>query len=369
LSTPPAFLERYELALQAGARARDPAQEQVAQRLHTLESCLRAQTVPSGLRTWLASLRPRRRYDASCRGIYLWGTVGRGKTWLMDLLHAGLPPQQCQRRHFQHFMRDIHARLAKLRRQQRPLDRVAAQLARQAQVWCLDEFMVQDISDAMILHGVLDGLLQRGVVLVMTSNTPPQRLYEGGLQRERFLPAIALLTRQLDVLEMAAGIDYRLRELQNAQTWLPALRAESTARMRELFQRLAGNAAIDTSGTLLVEDRPVATMCHADGLAWFTFAALCDGPRSAQDYIAIARNTHTVFLSDVPVFDNLNDDAARRFIALIDELYDQNVKLVVSAAAEPAALYRGERLAGQFERTASRLIEMRSSQYLAQARQ
>ena len=242
-----------------------------------------------------------------------------------------------------------------------PLERVAAQFASEARIWCLDEFMVQDIGDAMILHGMLDGLLRRGVVLVLTSNTPPQRLYEGGLQRERFLPAIALLVRHLDVVEMGAGDDFRQRQLAEAELYLDAGADGTTARMLDLFERLAGKAAVDRGGAMQVEDRSLATRAHAGGMAWFDFATLCEGPRSADDYIALARRLHTLFLSDVPVFDGGNDNAARRFIALIDELYDQRVKLVVSAAAEPAALYRGERLQAPFQRTASRLIEMRNA--------
>jgi cell division protein ZapE len=263
--------------------------------------------------------------------------------------------------HFQHFMREVHARRRGLGGAERPLDRIASQLARTARAWCLDEFMVQDIGDAMILHGVLEGLLRRGVVLVITSNTPPQRLYEGGLQRERFLPAIALLTRLLDVIEIGAGVDYRRQQLARAETWLDSGDASAAARMHALFERLAGTGAVDRERTMLVEDRTIPARAHAGGMAWFDFAALCEGPRSADDYIALARQLHTVFLSGVPVFDGSNDDAARRFIALVDELYDQRVRLVIAAAAGPAALYRGERLRGAFERTASRLIEMRQA--------
>jgi cell division protein ZapE len=267
--------------------------------------------------------------------------------------------------HFAHFMREIHVRRRTLGGHERPLDRMAGMLAKAARVYCLDEFMVQDIGDAMILHGVLEGMLRRGVVLVMTSNTEPSRLYEGGLQRERFLPAIALLCRELDVLQVGAGTDFRQRQLQAASTYLPADEPDSGERMAALFQRLAGAAAVDPATSMSIEDRPIQTLCHAGRMAWFSFSALCEGPRGADDYIAIARSLHTVFLSGVPVFDGSNDDPARRFIALIDELYDQHVRLVISAAAEPAQLYRGERLRAAFERTSSRLIEMRSADYLA----
>jgi cell division protein ZapE len=265
-------------------------------------------------------------------------------------------------------MREIHVRRRTVRGQERPLDRIAGLMARSARVYCLDEFMVQDIGDAMILHGVLNGLLRRGVVLVITSNTPPERLYEGGLQRERFLPAIALLCRELDVLQVGSGADYRQRQLQSTPTYLPAKDSGSTARKAALFRKLAGTADLHRATTMIIEDRPLDTVYHADRMAWFGFSALCEGPRSADDYIAIARSLHTVFLSDVPVFDNSNDDPARRFIALIDELYDQHVRLVISAAAEPAELYRGERLKEAFSRTSSRLIQMRSATYLAQER-
>jgi cell division protein ZapE len=351
------LLDGYEQALRGEARATDPAQRAVAARLDALDQCLDATPPPAAWRLKLGMLRGRQTYPLTCRGIYLWGGVGRGKTWLMDLFAQGRE-QDCRRLHFQHFMREVHALRRGLAGNERPLDHVAAKLARSARVWCLDEFAVQDIGDAMILHGVLDGLLRRGVVLVLTSNIPPQRLYEGGLQRERFLPAIALLTRLLDVVEMGAGEDFRQRLLAQAQTWFRADDPATPARMRELFGRLAGRA-VDSGGTMLIEDRPIATLAHAGGMAWFGFTELCEGPRSADDYIALARQLHTVFLSGVPVFDGGNDDAARRFIALIDELYDQRVKLVIAAADEPASLYRGERLKAPFERTASRLVEMR----------
>lgn len=355
------LLARYEQALRDDARVVDPAQARVAARLDALERCLDATPATAAWRRWLRAATGTQSYAVSCRGIYLWGGVGRGKTWLMDLFVAGRTPGQCRRLHYQHFMREVHARRRGHAGAERPLERVAAQLAGEARVWCLDEFMVEDIGDAMILHGVLDGLLRRGVVLVLTTNTPPQRLYEGGLQRERFLPAIALLTRMLDVLEIGAGDDFRRRQLAQAETWLDASAPATMPRLRALFERLAGRAALDSGGSMLVEDRPIATVAHAGGMAWFDFAELCEGPRSAADYIALARRLHTLFLSGVPVFDGGNDDAARRFIALIDELYDQRVRLVVAAAAEPTALYRGTRLRGPFERTASRLIEMRTA--------
>jgi cell division protein ZapE len=354
------LLARYERSLSAEARVEDAAQRAVAQRLDALDRCLDATPPPPRWRRRMQALFGRQLYPVTCRGLYLWGGVGRGKTWLMDLLAEGRDGRDCRRMHFQHFMREVHARRRSLAGGERPLERIAAQLARTARAWCLDEFMVQDIGDAMILYGVLDGMLRRGVVLVLTSNTPPQRLYEGGLQRERFLPAIALLTRMLDVLEIGSGADYRRMQLAQGQMWFDSADPATPARMRALFERLAGAAAIDRGDAMHIEERPIATRAHAGGMAWFDFAALCEGPRSADDYIALARRLHTVFLSGVPVFDGTNDDAARRFIALVDELYDQDVRLVIAAAAGPAGLYRGERLRAAFERTASRLDEMRT---------
>ena len=359
------LLQNYEQALQAEARVADPSQRVIAERLDSLARCLLLQPTPSRLRRWLVGLRIERHAPVACRGLYLWGPVGRGKTWLMDLFHSGLPPRTARRMHFAHFMREIHSRRRRLGGMERPLDRIAGLLAKSARVYCLDEFMVQDIGDAMILHGVLDGLLRRGVVLVVTSNTAPEQLYAEGLQRERFLPAIALLGRHLDVLPIGAGLDYRQRQLQSAATYLLSQDAPSTDAMRALFQRLAGAAAVDSAATMNIEGRPIHTLCHAGAMAWFSFRDLCEGPRSSDDYIAIARRLHTVFLSDVPLFDGNNDDPARRFIALIDELYDQHVRLVIAAAAEPDGLYRGERLRAAFARTSSRLIEMRSAAYLA----
>jgi cell division protein ZapE len=362
------LLLRYERALADESRARDPGQEHTVLQLAGLSDCLDDTGPLRHLRMRAAGLLHLwrgARYEPCCRGIYLWGPVGRGKSWLVELFQQQ-QARHSRRLHFQHLMRDVHAALARMRRRERPLDLVAAQMAARARAWCIDEFEVTDIADAMILHGLVTALLERGVVLVMTSNTPPERLYAGGLQRERFLPAIALLERQLDVVELAAGPDYRLRQLEATGTYLASQAPDTTSRMRQLFEQLAGRG-IEQSPDMVIEDRAVATRARTDHMAWFDFTALCEGPRSAADYIAIAQRLHTVFVSDVPRFDGSNDDAARRFIVLVDELYDRRVRLVVSAAAEPDGLYAGERLRGQFERTASRLMEMRTAGYLGAA--
>lgn len=362
------LLQRYERALADESRVRDEGQQAAVQRLAGLSDCLDSTDPIRRLRMRVAGLLHLWRgvrYDAGCRGIYLWGTVGRGKSWLVDLFQQQ-QARHSRRLHFQHLMREVHAALGRLRRRERPLDLVAAQMASKARVWCIDEFEVIDIADAMILHGLVTALLDRGVVLVLTSNTPPGRLYAGGLQRERFLPTIALLERQLDVVELAAGPDHRLRQLAANDTYLLSSDPRTHARMQELFMRLAGAAGLGEK-MLMIEGRPVQARGHVGGLGWFDFAALCEGPRAAADYIAIAAQLHTVFLSDVPRLDAASDDAARRFIVLIDELYDRRVRLVVSAAAEPNQLYSGERLRGQFARTASRLMEMRTAGYLEAA--
>jgi cell division protein ZapE len=298
------------------------------------------------------------------RGLYLWGGVGRGKTFLMDLFFASLPFAERRRQHFHHFMHDVQAQLADLRNERDPLELLAARLAQDIRVLCFDELQVTDIADAMILGGLFRGLLQRGVTLVATSNMPPPELYKDGLQRARFLPAIELLERRLEVLRLGGTTDYRLRELTGAGVYLPAGEPATPARLAQLFDRLGGHGT-RAGGNVLIEGRPIAVVRESPGVAWFEFAALCGGPRSADDYIEIAREYGSLIVSDVPVLEALDDDAARRFIELIDELYDRNVNLIVSAAAPPGDLYRGERLRAPFERTVSRLIEMQSAQYLA----
>jgi cell division protein ZapE len=370
LSPAQALQLAYERGVQR-ALTDDSAQRQVLARLGQLADCLQATPPDSSLRRWFFSRWPERFGLQPCRGIYIWGGVGRGKTWLMDLFCDQLAPGVVQRFHYQHLMREVHRQLARGRGRERPLRAVAASFARRARVLCVDEFAVQDIGDAMLMDGLLDGLLRQGMTLVCTSNIAPRRLYEHGLQRARFLPAIELIERRLDVVEIGAGLDYRLRELQGSATWFSSVDPASEEKMRQLFVALAGGAA-DRAGagrTLEIEGRKLPVRAATHGMAWFDFAALCAGPRSASDYIALADELHSLFLSDVPVFHETDDDAARRFISLVDELYDRGVKLVASAAAEPDQLYRGERLHAVFTRTASRLVEMRSQEYLGRAHQ
>jgi cell division protein ZapE len=296
--------------------------------------------------------------------LYLWGGVGRGKTWLMDLFFASLPFSERRRRHFHRFMHDVHDELKRLKQQRSPLDHIAAAIARDTRVLCFYELFVSDIADAMILRGLLQGLLRRGVTLVATSNVPPRELYQDGLQRQRFLPVIALLEQQLEVLPVAGPSDYRLRQLRQAGTYLVAGATDEAARLDALFRELGG-AGAQQGGTLQIEGRPIAVIRVGHGAVWCAFGALCAGPRSQNDYIEIAREFQAVFVSHVPVLDAEHEDEARRFVALVDELYDRNVKLVVSAAAAPAQLYQGTRVRALFARTVSRLTEMQSEEYLA----
>ncbi len=306
---------------------------------------------------------PRRR--APLRGLYLWGGVGRGKTFLVDEFFAELPLAAKRREHFHHLMQQVHAALRRHRDRPSPLEQVAGEIAAGARVLAIDEFVVGDVADAMILGTLLEALFRRGVTLLATSNLPPGKLYAGGLQRERFLPAIALIERHCRVMELDGGVDYRLRQLEGATLWFGPAAGGAEAQMAAEFERLADRPG-ERDVRVQVEGRSIRARREAEDVVWFGFRELCEGPRSAADYIEIARCYGTLFLSGVPVLGPQQDDAARRFVTLVDELYDRGVKLVVSAGSdEPEGLYRGERLAFEFRRTASRLHEMRSRAYLA----
>lgn len=354
------FHARYAQELARCGFSADPAQRAAVDALEDLRERLLAREREDSVRRWFARLRG----HECVRGLYLWGGVGRGKTFLMDLFFESLPFAARRRRHFHRFMYDVHAQLAGLAHTSAPLEEVAKGIAREAHVLCLDELFVSDIADAMIVGGLLAALVRRGVALVATSNLPPRRLYENGLQRERFLPAIELLERHTRVLEVDAGTDYRLRDLTSAGIYFASSAPDTEARLRALFRKLAAGGEAH-AGSVHIEGRPIDVVREAGTAVWFEFAALCAGPRSQNDYIEIARAYQAVFLADVPLLDADHEDEARRFIALLDELYDHAVKLVVSAAASPAELYRGERLKLEFARAASRLVEMQSAEYLA----
>ena len=351
--------EAYHEGVERGAWQDDPAQRDV---LPTLDRIHREISM-RGQEGLLERISRRLRGSNAVRGLYLHGGVGRGKTFLLDLLHDSLPDALRQRLHFHRFMLRVHAELAQLKNTPDPLQAVARGFA-QRPLLCLDEFFVQDIADAMILAELLRHLVAAGGTLATTSNTPPPLLYRDGLQRAKFLPAIALIERRCSVLHLDTPTDYRLRALTAAPVYLTPAGPVADNALAAMFDRIAPGS-LRTEPVMVVNDRPIPLRRRADGVAWFDFAALCEGPRSVADYVELARSYNTLLLSDVPQFSATTDDAARRFVHLVDELYDRNVNLVLSAAAPATTLYRGTRLSHEFARTSSRLIEMQSTEYLA----
>lgn len=299
------------------------------------------------------------------KGLYIYGGVGRGKTYLMDTFYECLPFREKQRTHFHRFMQQVHAELAGLKHQKNPLEVVAAAIASKARVLCFDEFFVSDIGDAMILGGLLEHLMAEGVVLVATSNIHPDELYANGLQRDRFLPAIRLLHQHTTIFKLDGGVDYRLRALKQACLYFSPLGADADAALLDGFNKLAsGHAETQKDTHIEILGRIVPVRMVSDGVAWFDFEQICAGARSAFDYIELAKEYHSVVLANVPQLDGSMDDVARRFVSLIDELYDRHVKLIMSAAVPLTGLYTGTGLAFVFERTRSRLLEMQSEDYL-----
>jgi cell division protein ZapE len=355
----------YRESLRSHGYRADPAQEHAVARMDELRR--RLEIGSSAPRSWLGRMLRRSREPAerASRGLYLWGGVGRGKTFLMDLFHDSLRVP-ARREHFHRFMKDVHGRLRGERNLADPLPRVAAGIAAQARVLCLDELFVSDIADAMILSGLFSSLVDEGVTLVFTSNAPPTELYRDGLQRSRFLPAIALIERACEVVNVESGTDYRLRQLEKASLYVSSAAGDPDALLLERFEAIAGTQGA-AGGAIEIEGRAIPVRRRSQDAIWFDFAAICEGPRGTADYVEIARDFHTVFVSAVPVFDDTRDNEARRFVAHVDEFYDRNVKLVLSAAAAPDALYAGERLRFEFQRTRSRLVEMQSHEYLARA--
>ena len=338
----------------------DPAQESIVARLEQLQQRLvTAQAPQRGLRRLFGS-GP----NQAVQGIYLWGGVGRGKTFLLDLFFETLDIKAKRRIHFHRMMHEVHTRLRELGAIENPLAQVAADVAGETRVLCFDEFFVSDIGDAMILGTLLDGLFRHGVTLISTSNSQPDELYKDGLQRQRFLPAIELLKKHTQVVHMGGSTDYRLRLLQQAGTYLTPDDAAAQLKLQHYFDESA-SSKIAKDATLEINGRKIGVRMKAKGIAWFDFAALCDGPRSQNDYIEIARWYPTIILSGIPQLGEALEDQARRFIALVDEFYDRRVKLIVSAAESIDSLYCGTRLKFEFERTISRLIEMQSTDYLA----
>lgn len=361
---PSSFIDAYHHQLRAGKLTADPQQLRVAESIQAFAEQLREKPGSrNALKNRIIPLK--KALPSKSQGIYLWGGVGRGKTHLLNLFFETLPSERKLRCHFHHFMQLVHDELQSFGNEGSPLLTLARNLARDYQVICLDEMQVTDIADAMLLSGLFEALLKRGVSLFITSNTPPQRLYEGGLQRERFLPTIKLITDRLEVIHLDGNTDYRINNSANSATyWLPSADdfQEKNA-LGSIYQRLSGVPLHDDCSNLFINGRSLEAIQWAGGVAWFGFDALCAPPRSTADYLEIARIFNTVMISGIPQMDDSQLDRVTRFIHLIDCLYATRIRLVVSAATEPGALYTGDRATEKFSRTASRLEEMRSSSY------
>ena len=349
--------ERYAEELQRPGFVRDPAQARAIDALQRIHDDLAAHPPRRLLR-----IGPRR--WTAVRGLYMWGGVGRGKTWLMDMFCDTLGDTPRLRTHFHRFMLEVHERRRRYPDEQDPLKLVAAEYAAELRVLCFDEFFVSDIADAMILGRLFESLFARGVTLVATSNIPPQRLYENGLQRANFLPFIDVLQQHVAVLNVDGGNDYRLRALTRAEIYHHPSDAAAERNLADWFADIAPDAG-RANEALSIHGRVIRSRRLAEGVAWFDFATLCEGPRSAADYIEIARTYHTVLLSRVPQLTVLHEDAARRFVNLVDEFYDRGVKLIIAAEVPQSELYTGEKSRFEFQRTQSRLSEMQSQEYLA----
>jgi len=296
------------------------------------------------------------------RGVYLWGGVGRGKSFLMDAFYQTVPLKRKTRLHFHEFMRGVHAELAQVKGQTDPLHAVAARIAKRYRLICFDEFHVSDIADAMILYRLLSALFARGLSFVMTSNYAPGALYPDGLHRDRMLPAIKLIEARMDVLNVDAGIDYRRRSLEQVRMYLTPITAQTRQILREAFEQLSDGAA--RKPILTVQNRNLRAVALSGSVVWFDFTTLCVGPRSQNDYLELASRFHTIIVSDVPRLRPAQSSAARRFTWLVDVLYDHNVKLMLSAECEAQELYTEGQMAQEFQRTVSRILEMQSRQYL-----
>ena len=361
--------DRYQRDLARPDFRHDAAQAAAVNHLQHLYEQLvaawQAEQEQSGLGSFfkrLTGAKPRQ----LVRGLYFWGGVGRGKTYLMDNFFESLPFEQKLRAHFHRFMRRVHAELKKLDGQKNPLKQVADIIASEARVICFDEFFVSDITDAMILGTLMEELFARGVTLVATSNIVPDGLYKDGLQRARFLPAIALLNQHTLVVNVDGGVDYRLRALEQAELYhSPLDEAADLSLMCSFKSLLSAAAEVHENYDLEVEGRLIRARYLSEGIVWFDFAELCDGPRSQNDYIELAREYHSIILSNVPGLGLATDDQARRFVNLVDEFYDRQVKLVISAERPLAEIYSNGKLNFEFQRTVSRLLEMQSHDYLA----
>ncbi len=354
--------QRYQNDLQRPDFYADNAQANAVALLQDLyERLLAQEQAESSIATRLSRLWRREREPEM--GLYFWGGVGRGKTYLVDTFFDALPIKRKKRVHFHRFMQRVHDDLTALSGEKNPLQPIADGIAEEARVLCFDEFFVSDIADAMLLGSLMEALFARGVTLVATSNIEPDQLYKDGLQRTRFLPAIALIQRYTQIVNVDSGVDYRLRTLERAELYHWPLDDSAEQALMAGFEALA-NGRPATSTTLSINHRDIDVRRSTEGIAWITFHELCQKPRSPSDFIELGRIFHTVLLEGVPLLGSDREDAARRFINLVDEFYDRSVKLIITAEAPPEKLYAGNRLRFEFQRTLSRLQEMQSTAYL-----
>ena len=360
--------EQYHADLNRDDFVEDPAQAFAVHHFQRLFDNLHQHVPPPPKASLWQKLSGQRPLPlAPITGLYLWGGVGRGKTYLMDTFYDCLPFDNKLRVHFHHFMQRVHDELQTLKGQADPLKVVAANLVQQTRIICFDEFFVSDITDAMILGTLFEYLFAQGMILVATSNVAPDELYRNGLQRDRFLPAISLLKQHCTVLNIDSGIDYRLRTLQQANLYHWPLSALATAALTECFADLTGGERGEThwEQSISVHHRSLPTIAEGEGVLYIEYQELCCTPRSPLDYMELAQRYHTVIIANVTAMGPETSDATRRFIALVDEFYERRVKLIMSAAAPMKELYQSGRLEFEFQRTLSRLIEMQSHEYLA----
>lgn len=360
-------LEKYQLDLQQNGFHQDSAQLNAVNHLDELYRRLSAEKVPQpevkkSWRTLFKKAVPEKLSPE--KGLYFWGGVGRGKTYLVDTFYDALPTDRKMRVHFHRFMQRVHDELGELQQQADPLLIVADKFKQETDIICFDEFFVSDITDAMILATLLEALFERGIALVATSNILPQDLYRNGLQRARFLPAIALIEAHCEIVNVDSGIDYRLRTLEQAEIFHFPLDDKAEQKMKMYFEKLTSESEYKPT-VIEINHRQLQVKAEGDGVVHFEFIALCESARSQHDYIELSRLYHTVLLSNVKVMGELNDDAARRFIAMVDEFYERNVKLIISAEVDLARIYEKGRLTFEFKRCQSRLIEMQSHEYLS----
>jgi len=370
----------YRDAIEQGSLQPDDRQSAIVDKLQQLYAQvlsgagnIQASPTPTkepGFFSWLRSNETRGEPVASAvTGMYLWGGVGRGKTLLCDLFYDSLPFAEKRRVHFHHFMREVHEQLATIKNQTSPLETVAERMLGGLRVLVLDEMHVNDITDAMLMAGLLEQMFSHGVVLLTTSNFEPDELYRDGLQRARFLPAIELIKNHTEVVFLGGDVDYRLRALRNAQTWHSPVSDAAEQSLQQYFEEATGAIETQRNVAITINHRTMQAKQISEHMIWMEFAELCEQARSTDDYIDLANQYDTVLISNIPQMTTATDDYARRFINLIDEFYDRNVNLLVSAEVEPQHLYTGKRLAFEFDRTISRLIEMQSVEYLEQRHQ